>query len=62
MHLIVPSFCVFPPDEVMNSVDENPEEAMLRKFFQGKAGHGHLRLCLVTSYKEITKSAERASF
>lgn len=25
-----------PQDEVMSAVDENPEEAMLRKFFQGK--------------------------
>lgn len=26
---------VFLSDEVMNAVDKNPEEAMLRKFFQG---------------------------
>lgn len=26
---------VFLSDEVMNAVGENPEEAMLRKFFQG---------------------------
>lgn len=26
---------LFLLDEVMNAVDENPEEAMLRKFFQG---------------------------
>lgn len=33
--LLLMTTVLFLSDEVMNAVDENPEEAMLRKFFQG---------------------------
>lgn len=35
MVLLKHSGLKFLSDEVMSAVDENPEEAMLRKFFQG---------------------------